>query len=121
MRYSFVGFLLLLLTSTVRTDNGAFTFTAGTAARASEVNANFQALATAIDNWGRESATGRHAHAADVAGNLCLCLFGMETFTAANINVASPQGIIHHQNGNGTFTLNASGAFSLPLPIAARN
>lgn len=53
MRYSFAGLLLFALGSTaVAQTTVPYTFTAGTAAKASEVNADFQALAAAIDTAG---------------------------------------------------------------------
>lgn len=51
MRYSYVGFLLLLLSSAVFAETTVpYTFVSGTAAKASEVNADFAALVTAINN-----------------------------------------------------------------------
>lgn len=51
MRYSFAGFLIFMFSTTVLADTTVpYTFTAGTQAKASEVNANFAALAAAINN-----------------------------------------------------------------------
>src|SRR5258706_4460391 len=114
MRYSFVGLLLSVLSGVAFAQTTVpNTFTRGTAAKASEVNANFQALATAIDNLGsRVSKLEGTITATDVAGTYAFASLEAETFTGANVNVASSVGIIHHQNGNGTFTLNANGTFS---------
>lgn len=53
MRYSFAGLILFAFSSTALAQSSLttvpYTFTAGTAAKASEVNADFQALAAAID------------------------------------------------------------------------
>jgi len=114
MRYSFVGLLLLVLSGVgLAQTTVPNTFTAGTAAKASEVNANFQALATAIDNLGsRVSKLEGTLSTADVAGTYAFASLEVETFTGANVNVASSLGIVHHQNGNGTFTFNANGTFT---------
>jgi hypothetical protein len=50
MRYSFAGLLLFAFSSTALAQTTVpYTFTAGTAAKASETNADFQALVTAIN------------------------------------------------------------------------
>lgn len=107
MRYSFVGLLLLALNSTVLAQTTVpFTFTSGTAAKASEVNADFQALATAIDNLtARVSKLEGQFTAADVAGTYAFMSLEVEIGTGL-------VSMIHHASGNGSVTLNANGAFS---------
>jgi hypothetical protein len=51
MRYSFATFLLCIISSAALAQTTVpYTFTSGSAAQASQVNADFQALATAIDS-----------------------------------------------------------------------
>jgi VCBS repeat-containing protein len=118
MRSTVVGLLLSLFGGIVFAQTTVpNTFTAGTAAKASEVNANFHALATAIDNLeSRVSKLEGTLTAADVAGTYAFASLEAETITNANVNVASSQGIVHHQSSNGTFTFNANGTFSFSAP-----
>jgi hypothetical protein len=110
MRYSFVGLLLLVFSSTVLAQTTVpFIFPPGPAAgaRFSEVNANFQALATAIDALtARVSKLERPLTAADVAGTYAFISLEVETGTGTT-------SMVHHAIGNGSATLNDDGTFSL--------
>jgi hypothetical protein len=84
-------------------------FTSGTAARASEVNANFQALVTAIDNLSARVARleGGPVTDADVVG----------TYSASNLQigiseVAAGQGEVEAISYEGTVTFAADHTFS---------
>ena len=109
MRYLMAG---LMLFSAVNTTVAAqttlpFTFAPGTVAKASEVNANFQALLTAINRLEGQIS------AADVAGTYSIASLGLYVNSTPQAGMMSNNGRVEHISSNGTATLNANGTFSV--------
>jgi hypothetical protein len=109
MRYSFVALLLLLLSSAgLAQTTVPFAFAAGTTAKASEVNADFQALATAIDNLAsRVSKLEGTLSVGDVAGTYNIVAMGLEVNAPSTTNSS-----VIHATSSGNVTLDANGTFS---------
>jgi hypothetical protein len=111
MRYSSVVILLLVLNSTGFAQTTVpYTFAAGTAAKAAQVNTDFQALSIAIDNLStRISRLEIIAvpNVADVAGTYSIVAMGLEMDnpTVTNADVI-------HSTSSGSVTLNTDGTFS---------
>lgn len=108
MRIKFVGLLLMAITSTaIAQTTLPYTFAPGTVAKASEVNANFQALLTAINKLEGP------ATAASVAGTYTLASLGLYMDSTAQAGTSSNTARIEHTATNATATLNANGSFTL--------
>lgn len=109
MRYTAAAILLVALNTPLFAQTTLpYTFAPGTVAKASEVNANFQALLAAVNKL--EGAIT----AADVAGTYALASFGV------NMTGVPPPGAtggssarIEHTSTNGVATFNANGTFSV--------
>ncbi len=122
MRYSLVALLLLALNSTVFAQTTVpFTFTSGTAAKASEVNADFQALATAIDALSariNKLDGTTPVTTADLAGTYTLTGWMSQVFIDGMSVLPAP---LYDINGfgvlSGTVTLNADGTGSNSFTI----
>lgn len=86
------------------------TFTAGTPAVASQVNANFAALVDAVTSLESRvnKLEGQGLTAADLAGTYSVAVLSTST-TAPQAN----NGRMEHVASSGTLTLNANGTFSL--------
>ncbi len=76
-----------------------YTFTSGTTAKSSEVNANFQAIATAMNN--------RTSAISNMAGTWNY------TSTKSQLNSSPPSAALCVTTGKGTITLNADGTGSI--------
>lgn len=106
MRYSIVGFLIFILSGTVFAQTTVpHTFTAGTAAQASEVNANFAALVAAINAL---ESVNTPLTAADVAGTYQLLAIASMTGSLATTKKAASAS----ETNNGTLTFNVNGNFT---------
>lgn len=108
MRNLLIGILLLALSAIVIAQTTVpYAFTQNTPARATEVNADFQALATAIDNLSsRVSRLEGTVTAANIAGSYTLAGLQVNSYASS----ASSQ--IDHAINRGDFTLNADKTFS---------
>lgn len=111
MRKLLTGILLLGLSAAVFAQTTVPTrFISGTPAKAAEVNANFQALATAIDNLAlRINRLEGVVSAADLAGTYALA--GLHVSTAAYATSFETS----HDNTNGTVVLNPDKTFTLSV------
>lgn len=110
MRHSLATFLFCIFSSSALAQTTVpHTFTSGSAARASEVNENFQALATAINNLTtRVNKLEGQLVAGDLAGTYSNFVFGV---------LATPQpsnsARVESYNSRGTLILSANGTFSM--------
>lgn len=120
MRYSYIGFLLLLLSSAVFAETTVpYTFVSGTAAKASEVNANFAALVTAINNLETRVTTLEASVAPVTAASLAGTYDVYEVTTdvddlGTSVSVLGVPNYVHHYGmagsaASGTAVFNADG------------
>lgn len=107
----FIACALLLVWSTtgVAQTTLPYTFTAGTAAKASEVNANFQALLTAINRL--EGAVTP----AGIPGTYALSALGFLISSSPQVGTSSNVGRVEQNLTSGTAVLNADGTLSLSM------
>jgi cytoskeletal protein RodZ len=110
MRHLSAGFLVLLLSGAANAQTTVpNTFVAGTPAKAADVNADFQALVTAINNLAtRVSKLEGKFTAADIAGTYAIA--GLEVELGKE---SDTRAVIHNADSNASLTLNADGTFSL--------
>src|SRR5882724_1461763 len=106
MRYS-LAVLFLFSGLTLAQTTVPYTFAAGTAAKASEVNLDFQALAIMIDNLSSRISRVENLGAPsveDIAGTYKIIAMGLQVDAPSATN-----GDVIHSTSNGNLTLNADG------------
>jgi hypothetical protein len=115
MRNLLTGILLLGLSAAVFAGTTVpYIFAPTTTAKAAEVNADFQALATVIDSLSsRISRLEGTITAADMAGTYAAASLLVNSFAASSgpLDVPHVKWKIQHENDNGTFTLNPDATF----------
>jgi hypothetical protein len=116
MRYSVAAFLLCIFSvAALAQTTVPYTFTAGTTAQASQVNADFSALATAIDNLtSRVSKLEGQLTAADMVGTYAITGLSVTVSSQAQVTNNSVQGTLN-LNANGTYSLSISGGIAFSL------
>jgi hypothetical protein len=107
MRFVSIGFLLFVVSGAVSAQTTLpYTFAPGTVAKASEVNANFQALLTAINKLeGPVTAAG-------VAGTYVLAGLSLYMTSTPQSGTMSNNARMEHNSTKATAVLNANGTFS---------
>lgn len=107
MRFAFIGLLLFVVSGAVSAQTTLpYTFAPGTVAKASEVNANFQALLTAINKLeGPVTAAG-------VAGTYVLAAVSLYMNSTPQSGVMSNGARIEHNSTKATAVFNSDGTFS---------
>lgn len=109
MRLAIIGLLLFTVSGAVSAQTTLpYTFAPGTVAKASEVNANFQALLTAINKLEGP------VTAASVAGNYVLLDLNLYMTSTPQSGTMSNNARIEHNSSNATAVFNSDGTFSLP-------
>lgn len=109
MRIVFMSFLLFAVSNLVSAQTTLpYTFAPGTVAKASEVNANFQALLTAINKLeGPVTPAG-------VAGNYVLTGLSLNMSSTAQAGTSSNNARVEHSAVNATAVFNSDGTFAFP-------
>ena len=109
MRYLIAGLILSIAVNTTVAAQTTlpFTFAPGTVAKASEVNANFQALLTAINRLEGQIS------AADIPGTYALASMGFYIDSTPQSGMMTNNARVEQISTNATATFNANGTFIL--------
>ena len=109
MRFAFIGLLLFAVSGAVSAQTTLpYNFAPGTVAKASEVNANFQALLTAINKLEGP------VTAASVAGTYVLAGLNFYMTSTPQSGTMSNNARIEHSSTNATAVFNSNGTFTFP-------